>query len=484
MGGAGTVVVRTLAPMADARQGQNALYSWAETLTSVDLRVHLPSGTKRSQVKISLRAGEREAWRNQIETVGGAEMPALHPQLFVQPAFWPRPLIDGRLRGAVYLKGCSFQMEDTEGEGRDNDHSGGADLVIVLAKAHPSASDGGEWAEDGVWWGGVFLEDESAPAREGGVAELRQGSAQERAAEHASAEVTKPCWLTEAAATAQRMAGCLSDAEEQRVGTRACVALARRQGGVAALVAAKAVGLVADAMRRHRTDYDLQVAGVTLLSYIDPSTNEACALSLLEAALLEAAADAARHWPSDERLLLHATRAMLMFTTAGDACVNALLGAGGVGILANGLSSAPIVRELCCAALRRLACLGSRRVTVALVKEGAASVLLAHGVPHFDGSTSECAAEAGEREREKGSGQAGWRLRCWIVCHMLACSDETTAQQRMLSLGILPAAVALGNTIGERMPSIQTILDAAAALHSGGHRVCCNAILPHATKSG
>jgi hypothetical protein len=252
---------------------------------------------------------------------------------------------------------------------------------------------------------------------------------------------------------------------------------------VAALVAAKAVGLLADAMRRHHTDYELQIAGVTVLPYIDPSTNDACALSLLKSRLLDAAADAARNWPSDERILLHISSAMVMFASAGEACVNALIGAGGVGILANGLSSTSNVREVACAALRRLACLGSRRVTVALVKDGAASALLAHAVPQFGGWTSQGAEQAGGTGREASSSQAGWRLRCWIVCHMLACSDETTAQQRMLSLGIVPAAVLLGNTMGERMLLALRILHMHASrslpsLRSPASQECSTGALP------
>ena len=425
------------------RRGQTGQYSWLETAESIELRLRLLPGMKRAQLKVSLRDGEREAWRNEVETFGGTEPPALHARLLVQPVFWPKPLVDARLRGAVHLKECSFEVEEEEVSVQGEVRIISTVLLVVLVKAAGNSFSRDEQREAGTddWWDGVFMNDEAVHAQPTSLDE------QSLHQEWLSLGTHQSLPMEQAAVCVQRMAGRLSDADEQRMGALTCAKLARQDGGVAALVAAKAIGQIGDAMRQHNSDCALQVAGADVLSLIDPSTNEACRIALLESALLSAAVEAARRWPSDESLLFHVSMAMLAFATAGDSCVDALLASGGIAILAEGLSRSPMLREISCGALRRLACLGHRRVTVSLIKDGAAAALLtqvSRDVGHGSHNNPvEVEAKIGPR------GSLGWRLRCWIVCHILACSDETTTQQQMLSLGVFSAAVSLGRETSE-----------------------------------
>jgi len=305
-----------MADVGRLRCGATALYSWSETPGSVEIRVRLPSGTKRSQVKLSLRDGDREAWRNEIETAGGKDLPAYHARLLVQPAFWPQPLFDGVLRGAVQLRECSFQMEDEHVVPASRAGGGGTALVIVLTKAR--ANDGAtergveEWGAGGDWWGGVLANGDATASRPPDAEPIGALSAASRTAPSTEDRARSSA---EAAAHVQQMAGRPADIAVQLLGTRACAALARQEGGVQALVTSKAVGQVADAMRRHGSDYGLQAAGVAVLARIDPTTNEACSISLLSSALLGAAAEAARRWPQDEHIQVATSHACVYMYT-------------------------------------------------------------------------------------------------------------------------------------------------------------------------
>ena len=218
-----------------SRRGSVASHSWVETPETVEVRIKLPIGTKRSQLRISLRDGDREAWRNEIETAGGEDLPAEHARLTVQPAFWPEPLLDGTLRGAVLLKECSFQMEDDGVAGADGAPAlRETHLVVVLRKRSPAghAEARDENGSHGtVWWGGVL--DAASPkqplAAPPASRSSRCGSG--GMGESASAE---------AAVLVQRMAVRPGDVDTQRQCARGCASLARREGGAAALVSAKA----------------------------------------------------------------------------------------------------------------------------------------------------------------------------------------------------------------------------------------------------
>lgn len=249
------------------RRGSSALYSWSETPSFVEVHVRLPTGTKRSQLKVSLRDGDREAWRNEIETAGGEDRPADHARLLVQPAFWPQPLLDGTLRGAVHLKECSFQVDEEDSEtgsgGKDHHRPhAGTRLVIVLAKARVGGrADAGKHGQQGSdrtlcgavgdWWGGVLADEDAAPTRppdattrlggpvasgtgsgtgsdsgSGTAAGMTAGMAAGTAAEGEQGERERIA--AEVARHVQRMASRPADVAAQRDGARACAALARR----------------------------------------------------------------------------------------------------------------------------------------------------------------------------------------------------------------------------------------------------------------
>ena len=133
-----------------ARHGKTAHYSWVESPYQLEVRVPLPVGTKRTQLSIALRdeASGATLWRNEIETAGGEERDrhVERARLRVHPAFWPEPLIDGHLRGALDAVESSYELVAT----------GGGDawdcLVVSLRKAEEAVG----------WWGGVVLGDDAS----------------------------------------------------------------------------------------------------------------------------------------------------------------------------------------------------------------------------------------------------------------------------------------------------------------------------------
>jgi hypothetical protein len=132
------------------RTGRTKRYTWSETVHEIELRLPLPVGTKRSQLAITLHddASGANLWRTEIETIGGRENHAERALLRVRPAFWPDPLVDGVVRGAVDPLESSYQLVAT----------GGNDawdcLVISLRKAESAKG----------WWGGVVHDEAPADA--------------------------------------------------------------------------------------------------------------------------------------------------------------------------------------------------------------------------------------------------------------------------------------------------------------------------------
>ena len=139
-------------------------YTYTETPTDLELRVPLPTGTRRNQLSITLHdeASGSNLWRAEIETAGGEERHVPRARLRVRPAFWPEPLLDGVLRGSVDARESSYQLSA----------SGGGDmwdcLVVSLRKA-PGA--------EGLWNGVVEGDD----AASGGVERRIKASAQHHA---------------------------------------------------------------------------------------------------------------------------------------------------------------------------------------------------------------------------------------------------------------------------------------------------------------
>ena len=85
----------------DERHGKTERYSWRETLSELEVRVHLPLGTKRNQLQIVLldAATQSNLWLTEIETAGGEARVAERALLRVRPLFWSEPLLEGVLRG-------------------------------------------------------------------------------------------------------------------------------------------------------------------------------------------------------------------------------------------------------------------------------------------------------------------------------------------------------------------------------------------------
>ena len=121
-------------------------YTFNETEADLELHIPLPTGTRRNQLSITLHdeASGANLWRAEIETAGGEERHAPRARLRVVPSFWPEPLLDGVLRGAVDARESSYQLTA----------SGGGDawdsLVVTFRKA-PDA--------EGLWHGVVEGDD-------------------------------------------------------------------------------------------------------------------------------------------------------------------------------------------------------------------------------------------------------------------------------------------------------------------------------------
>ena len=77
-----------------------------------------PLGTKRNQVSIALLDDDSgtNLWRAEVETAGGGKEQAiaLAPPR-VAPVFWPEPLVDGLLMGAIDARESSYELVASDG---------------------------------------------------------------------------------------------------------------------------------------------------------------------------------------------------------------------------------------------------------------------------------------------------------------------------------------------------------------------------------
>lgn len=106
----------------------------------------------------------------------------------------------------------------------------------------------------------------------------------------------------------------------------------------------------------------------------------------------------------------------------------------------------------------------------ALARDGAAAALLEQAAAAAAAGVAVAGGEAGETV--SGGGWV-WARRCWLVCHLLACSDETGVQQQMLchdddSVVIMMMVVVMVLTTGVQQQMLSLgVLPAAASLGRG-----------------
>lgn len=352
-------------------------YTWQETLREVTIRVPLPLGTKRSQLQIVLldAATGANLFLAEVETAGGKERVAERALLRVRPVFWPEPLFEGVLCGAVDPGESSYEMEA----------SGGGDtwdsLVVSLRKAR-----GAE-----CMWGSVVLADVS------GAAPLA----------HAVASGASDA--DEAAAAVMKL-GAAGGASAKEACALRCVQLASH-GAVAEVVEAKALPQVAVAMAAHPDATTLLAAGCALLAAVPFPANEATTAAVLGSGLPVEALAAVRRHPTVGPLQLQGARAIASLANGGAECQAALLASGGVRALASMLASPPPTRDLACEALRTLA-RGGHKARAAVVAQGAAATLV-------DAIGS-------------ASSDDGWRRRCLLVVHSLVLAGDVEALKALL----------------------------------------------------
>jgi hypothetical protein len=374
------------------RTGRTKRYTWSETVHEIELRLPLPVGTKRSQLAITLHddASGANLWRTEIETTGGRENYAERALLRVRPAFWPDPLVDGVVRGAVDPLESSYQLVAT----------GGSDawdcLVISLRKAESAKG----------WWGGV-VHDEAPADAEWPAAAAAGGGDLPR----------------DAARLVQLMATSLDNAELACRCAEALAALADA-GRSAELLAAKALAQLTSTMRAQPGLAALQAAGCAVLARapmsVDapPGTTEA----VLTSQLLGAALSAVLRHPASPLVQLHGAHAMLNTARGGEALATALLKGEGGALLAAMLQQPAPVCDTACAALGSLARLGPKAVA-ALVHQGAAAALIS-------------AAASSPRG-------AQWRARCASVVFGLCEATDAMVLRALLAAGLVPTLVAL-----------------------------------------
>ena len=374
------------------RTGCTKRYTWSETVHEIELRLPLPVGTKRSQLAITLHddASGANLWRTEIETTGGRESYAERALLRVRPAFWPDPLVDGVLRGAVDPRESSYQLVAT----------GGSDawdcLVISLRKAESAKG----------WWGGVVHDE--APADADWPA----------AAAAAGGDLPR-----DAARLVQLMATSLDNAELACRCAEALAALADA-GRSAELLAAKALAQLTRTMRTHPGLAALQAAGCAVLASAPMCVDAPAGTieAVLTSQLLGAALSAVLRHPASPLVQLHGAHAMLNTARGGEALATALLKGEGGALLAAMLQQPAPVCDTACAALGSLARLGPK-AEAALVHQGAAAALIS-------------AAAASPRG-------AQWRARCASVIFSLCEATDAMLLRALLAAGLVPTLVAL-----------------------------------------
>lgn len=209
-------------------EGKAERYTWRENISEMEIRVKLPTGTKRSELQIALLdpIDGSNLWRTQVETEGGQRRYPEGAILRVRPVFWPEPVIEGVLRGSVDPMESTYEMVATAGgEAWDS-------LLILLRKAKGS---------EGLWSGVV----KETPQKAAAASDISAGM--------------------DAAGIVMRMAANVDSAKVQEECALACCALGV-SGKVTELLGARALPQVALAMQKHGRLANLQRAGCALLA--------------------------------------------------------------------------------------------------------------------------------------------------------------------------------------------------------------------------
>ena len=361
--------------------GAGRAYTWEENESEVEVRVTLPTGTRRNQLSITLidEATGANLWRTEIETEGGAQRHTQRARLAVRPSFWPDALLDGVLRGPVDARESSYELVASEG--------GEAwDCLLVTIRKAPDTQGS---------WGGVLEED---------------------AAEDTSAEED-----ASAARLCQLMAVSIDDAAVQRRCAEACARLAD-SGRVSELLAAKALAQLATSMRAHPHETGLQAAGCAVLARapITPDAPPAVREAVLGSQLINAAVAAILRHPASAPVQLHGVRALLTVATGGAPFLAALAASESISVLSSMLERPPPVCDAACAALGAIGRAGPKGAA-ALVEQGAAAALFA--------------AIASPRH------SLSWRRACALVVLPLAEVCDASVTKAALAAGMLPARV-------------------------------------------
>ena len=367
----------------------------------MEVRLPLPIGTKRNQLDIKLRddASGANLWRTEIETAGGRVRGVERAILRVCPAFWPEPLIEGVLRGAIDPGNSTYQLSATAG-GDAWDA-----LLVTLAKA----------AEAEGWWGGVVEgdahEEETYVSSTGGLGD-----------DDGDEELLR----NDAARLVQRMATAVDDGALQLRCARACATLADA-GRSAELLAAKAHAQLSMAMRRHTTLAELQAAGCAVFARapVGPTASTASVDAVLASDLLGACVAALLRHTTSALVQLHGSRALLRASSGNERCASALLRAEGAALLGAMLQQPAPTCDAACAALAFFARMGQKGQQ-ALVVQGAAPALLMVAASEHTGIEL--------------------RRRCAHVVFALAQCPDIALVRSLLGAGLLPTLVSLCNS--------------------------------------
>ena len=334
-------------PSADERRASRCRgYTYSESYTEIEVLIPIPTGTKRSQLSITLHdeASGANLWRAEIETAGGEERHVPQARLSVRPAFWPEPLLDGILRGPVDARDSLYQLTASNG--------GDAwDCVQVSLRKAPQAEG---------WWGGVVEGDSTVD--DGSDSHMNASFHDE-----------------DAARLVQRMSTSMDSAAVLCQCAQICVRLADA-GRSNELIVTKALAQLAMVMRAHSTVPELQAAGCAVLARAPVTSDDASASidTVYDSQLLAAVMSAILRHPANTLIQLHGARALLHVSGGEARMRNALLAAEGAALLATMLQQPAPACDAACEALRRLMRSGPK-ASAALINQGVASTLITTG---------------------------------------------------------------------------------------------------------